>query len=348
MGDRHRGWHMIEREITEPIDLCRPDGTLNHDAVGWSRRPLQRCNLSGHAGRKKRWDFWAVTTDQVMLSLTYADLDYLGLITVLVTELESGREFEKGMVVPGALGMSQPDTVGGADIRFGMPGLRIAFLEEEGGTRLVARCNTITGRWLDVDVLVTMPPNHETLTVVVPWSDHRFQLTSKHNTRPAVGQITVSNRVYSVGPDTSGFGTLDYGRGMWPRKTRWNWASASGVEDGRTIGLQLGAQWTDHTGSTENAVCLDGRLHKISDELVFEHNSSDLMQPWRIRCKEGDAVDLTFTPIHQKRVKIELLLAGSALRHCIGHFSGRVTCNDGTSIEVCRVLGWAEEMHARW
>ncbi|GHG48054.1 hypothetical protein GCM10011331_09540 [Flavimobilis marinus] len=34
-----------ERELTEPVDLCRPDGTLNPAAVGWSRRPLHRTAL---------------------------------------------------------------------------------------------------------------------------------------------------------------------------------------------------------------------------------------------------------------------------------------------------------------
>ena len=31
-------------------------------------------------GRKKRWDYWAVTTDSYVFSITYANLDYLGLV----------------------------------------------------------------------------------------------------------------------------------------------------------------------------------------------------------------------------------------------------------------------------
>ena len=36
-----------EPEITEPVDLCLPDGRLNPAAVGWTRRPLHRANLRG-------------------------------------------------------------------------------------------------------------------------------------------------------------------------------------------------------------------------------------------------------------------------------------------------------------
>ena len=93
---------------------------------------------------------------------------------------------------------------------------------------------------LYADVRVGKPAGHETLSVVVPWSDQRFQFTSKHNTRPATGAIRVDDRTYDVGPDTDAFGCLDYGRGVWPYRTVWNWASASGRRDGRTIGLQLG------------------------------------------------------------------------------------------------------------
>ncbi len=49
----------MEREITEPVDLCLPDGRLNPDAVGWTRTPLHTTNLWGW-GRAKRWEYWNV------------------------------------------------------------------------------------------------------------------------------------------------------------------------------------------------------------------------------------------------------------------------------------------------
>jgi hypothetical protein len=46
-----------ERELTEPVDLCTPDGELDPAALGWSRRPLHRANLHGRFGINKRWDY---------------------------------------------------------------------------------------------------------------------------------------------------------------------------------------------------------------------------------------------------------------------------------------------------
>ncbi|XTZ13159.1 hypothetical protein ACQSSU_16520 [Micromonospora echinospora] len=47
---------------------------------------------------------------------------------------------------------------------------------------------------------------------------------------------------------------LDHGRGKRPYAMTWNWAAGAGP--GRAI--QLGGAGTDGTGSTENALVVDG------------------------------------------------------------------------------------------
>ena len=69
-----------ENELTEPVDLCTPDGDrLNRAALGWSRHPLRRANLRGRFGVNKRWDYWAVLAGDLLVSSVYADVDHLGL-----------------------------------------------------------------------------------------------------------------------------------------------------------------------------------------------------------------------------------------------------------------------------
>ncbi len=59
-----------------------------------------------------------------------------------------------------------------------------------------------------------------------------------------------------------------------------NWAAASGVStDGRTVGLQFGGKWTEGTGFTENALCIDGRLTKIHEELEWTYDWDDPLRP---------------------------------------------------------------------
>ena len=61
----------VEREITEAVDLCRPDGRLSPDAVGWSRHPLHRTGLRGW-GRSKRWEYWGLVTPEHIVGITVA------------------------------------------------------------------------------------------------------------------------------------------------------------------------------------------------------------------------------------------------------------------------------------
>ena len=71
-----------ERELTAPVDLCDARGRLNPGARGWARQPMLHANLRGRWGRKKRWDYWAVITDEIVVSFVYANIDYAGLANV--------------------------------------------------------------------------------------------------------------------------------------------------------------------------------------------------------------------------------------------------------------------------
>jgi hypothetical protein len=124
-------------------------------------------------------------------------------------------------------------------------------------------------------------------------------------------------------PAGEAFGCLDYGRGVWPARTLWNWGSGAGRVDGRLIGLQLGGRWTVGTGMTENAVLVDGRIDPIASELIWEYDLAEIRRPWRVFTAGSPRVDLTFTPGLPRRVRIELGVAGSDLHHCFGRGPAR-------------------------
>ncbi len=336
-----------EREITEPVALCRADGTLHPDAVGWSRHPLHDCRLQGW-GRSKRWDYWCVTSDDCVLSITYSSIDYLGILSAWFLDRATGETAGVDTASPLGLGVHLPDTVGGGDMAFSGRGLTIGITEEAGGTRLRATAASKRSPQVEADVLVALPDGHETLSVVVPWSDREFQYTSKHNTRPATGSVRVGDTIYAFGPDNASYGCLDYGRGRWPYRVVWNWGSASGRTGGHVVGLQFGGKWTDGTGSTENGLCIDGRLHKISEELVWEYARSDWLAPWHITSPRSDRVRLRFEPEHEKPSKLDIGVLGTEVHQCFGRWSGTVVTDAGDTVDVDGLFGWAEEARMRW
>lgn len=341
---------MAEREITEPVDLCDHRGRLAPGARGWSRQPLHRANLRGAHGRKKRWDYWCITSPDLYLSLTYADIDYLGTISVWVYQPSTGIEVDLAKVVPFACGFALPDEPCTATSAAEAGGLAVEIDEGAGRTRLTASAGSTPHGPLEVDLVIERPAGHESLNVVIPWSARRFQYTSKQNTRSARGTVRLGDTVHTLGaPSDPAFGTLDLGRGVWPYSTNWNWAAASGIADGgQLVGLQFGGKWTEGTGHTENGLCIDGRLHKIGNELEWAYDWGHPTRPWRVRDPIHERVDAVLTPTHDKHSRTNLGLLSMEVHQCFGMWAGRVVTDDGEEIAFDGVIGFAEEARNRW
>jgi hypothetical protein len=268
-----------------------------------------------------------------------ATLDYATMSQVWVLDRRTGEEIDRSAVTPLSRGVTLPDSLGDGPATADVPGLDVRIDEEDGGTRIRA-----TTARVSIDVLAERPPGHEALGVVVPWSDRRFQYTVKDVARPATGVVTVDAVAHELAPGES-WAVLDHGRGRWPYSMRWHWGAASGLEHGRRLGLQLGGLWTRGTGSTENAVSIDGRLHKLGDELDWRFDSGDWLAPWSI---SGPRVDLRFQPFHDRFSRTALGVIHSETHQVFGHYSGTVTDDAGELVAVESLLGWAEYVMNRW
>ncbi len=335
-----------EKELLAPADLCDARGNLSPAAAGWSRRPLHRCNLRGHWPRKKRWNYWAITSDKYLFSATVAHIDYLALASVYFLDFGTHRFIEKTVTAPLGLGISLPETVTG-DIKFRDRGMRVSLADSGSGVRLRAASRRFGGGELAADFQVSRPTGHETLNVVIPWSRDRFQFTSKQNCLPASGSVRIGAETYTFEPGSS-FACLDFGRGVWRYDCFWNWGAASGVQAGRTVGLNLGGAWTDGTGMTENGVCVDGRLSKIGEDLSFHYDRSDFRRPWSVRSICSSRVDLRFVPFFERVAKTDLLVLRSEVHQVFGHYSGAVVADGGDALQLDGLLGWVEQHQARW
>jgi hypothetical protein len=335
-----------EQEITAPVALCGADGRLNRAAVGWSRHPLHRCNLPASLARKKKWNYWAVTSEDVLFSATIADVDRVQVGGAYLFDRRTLRHIDKG-IARAAGTITVPETVAG-DLVLEHAAMRVALTDEGAGTRIRVESDDFGGAPLDADIHIARPVGQETLNVVIPWSDVQFQYTSKQNTLPATGYVRLGGERWEFSAPSS-YGCLDYGRGVWPEHTVWNWGSASGVRAGRVVGLNLGGQWTDGTGMTENGLCIDGRLTKISEDLIFEYDTAARMQPWRVRTAVTDRIDLVFEPEFE-RVSETGRRDGyyTSAHQMFGCYKGRITPDDGGPIELRDLFGWIEDHEARW
>jgi len=328
---------MALSELSESVALCDASGRLNPAAVGWSRRPLHEANLRGR-GRAKRWEYWAITQDDSVFAVTVSDLDYAALHAVYVL-MPDGREFARSVIVPlRRVGLG--DHVGDSPIRVRTRQLAIDLVPDVGGVTIRAKAEGVAAAFR-----VEQPIDHDALGVVVPWGPTRFQYTVKQNALPAVGEVVVDGERFAF---DAAYATVDHGRGKWPYAITWNWGSGSGVVDGHVVGIQIGGSWTDGTGSTENALSVDGRLHYIPDDLRWEYDETDWMRPWHITDPQGQRLDLTLTPRHVRAESTNLAVLANVTHQAFGAWTGWMSDDAGRRFAVDGISGWAEEVRNRW
>ncbi|RXZ73327.1 DUF2804 domain-containing protein [Agromyces albus] len=332
-----------ERELTGRVALCLPNGQLNRESVGWTRHPLHDTSGIGRGrvgrGRNKRWEYWVFTSPTAIASLTIAMLDYVATCEMWVLDRRTLEFVDGGATMPLSRGASLPPSHGAGPATANMPGIEAAIFEEHGSTRIRAASARVT-----IDVLAERPKGHESLGVVVPWSDRRFQYRVKDVARPARGTVTLDGTSHDL-PAGESWAVLDHARGRWPYRMTANWGAASGIERGRRLGLQLAGGASDGTGSTENAVSLDGRLHKLGEELEWRFDPEDWLAPWSIRSRH---IDLRFEPFYERSSRTALGVIHSETHQCFGTYRGTVTTDAGEIIPVESLFGWAEFVRNRW
>ena len=332
------------REITTPTALVSPGGRLVRDAVGFSRRPLHTTDHLPHGAlhgwRTKKWDYWGITSPELAIGLTVADLDYGAVLQLYCHDRSTGETItseltklptprERIQLPTGLPPFFVFGTVGDMSVRFDAAGENHTVLRVE-----TERVSTV----LEVDA------RGESLSVVVPWSENRFQYTVKGPALPVSGIVMIDGREIRL--EDNAWATLDRGRGRWKFDTAWNWATGSGINpDGLRLGLQAGARWTDGTGSTENALVVDGILDGPRPDAAWTYDLKNPEGPWRLR---GSWIDATLTPWHVRHASTSAGIVSGTTVQAFGDWSGSATLSNGRRVSLDGLTGWAEDAHNRW
>jgi hypothetical protein len=151
---------------------------------------------------------------------------------------------------------------------------------------------------------------------------------------------------YRLDPAT-GFAVQDWGRGIWPYRSFWNWGVATGYAGDVLLGVNFGARWTTGTGCNENGILWNGRLHKVMEDVQWEYDPAEWRKPWLVRAPHSGAIDLVLEPFaaHQPRLDLGVLATGGTC--AFGRWRGVVRA-EGRELAVDGLVGWAEEFAHRW
>jgi hypothetical protein len=344
----------MQTELTTASPLLDDHGNLSQ--VGWSPQPLLDCNLEKarfyalrplQRFRIKRWDYYAIFTPRRFFSATIADLGYAGNLFVYTMDFTGGDLREEGLVIPLGRGIRLPRNSTQGESHFEDSRLRLHFEVTAQGRHVEVNWPAFhNGKGIQAVIDLACPPEHESMTIVIPIPGRRFYYNRKINCMPAQGYIQYGDQREQLHPDDT-LGSLDWGRGVWEYRSYWNWASASGfLPDGRTLGLNLGCGFGDLSRAGENCLVLDGRIHKL-EQVRFDYQSGSYMQPWRFTDAQG-RLDLTFTPFKERVARTNLGIITSRVHQMFGRYAGWAVDDGGVRVEIKDLIGFAEEHQARW
>lgn len=341
-----------QRLLRGPGPLLLPDGNLAD--AGWSRHPVLEANLENARttlplfqwARLKRWDYYGITTPTHFFSFTIADIGYAGTIFAYAIDLSSRAYHEETLTIPLARGVQLPRGSDAGTSLFENKKVSLRFDALPGSRRLRVLWRDFQGKDFRAEIDLSVPPEHESMVIVIPIRGKKFYYNRKDNCMPASGWVEYGGSHYILNPNTC-LGNLDWGRGVWEYRSFWVWASASGfLPDGRTLGLNMGFGFGDTSAATENAVILNGRIHKLG-QVDFDYDSQNFTGPWRM-CSSDGRLDLTFQPFFERVARTDVKVVTSEVHQMFGRYSGSFITDEGEKITVKDLVGFAEEHHANW
>lgn len=322
--------------------LCDASGHLDPAAIGWSSRPRLNYAIPGNLGRRKRWNHWCITTPQWTLSLTQADLDYVGYAAVFFLDLQTGQSHAHTQMRPFARHCNLPDTPHEGH-SFEHPGLHLKVEEHPGRASLSCVVPSLGGQPLRVSLDITRPSHLQSANLVVPFAGKGFHACSRQVGLPCSGTVQLGEHSYSCNSGHS-FAALDFGRGVWPFKSAWTravFAAPGGIAG------NFGAGWTDGSGLSENALWFGGELQHLLQPVEITPSDNEQLGHWQLSSSD-QRVALRFSPLKLQHIASRIGPLRADTRQWFGRFDGTLLAPNGELVPVVGALGWLGATQARW
>ena len=300
---------MRNHEVLEAGLLLDSRGELREP--GWSRSLLQeyrRSMIKAPKFRVKEWDYYLVVNDGFAAAFTISDDGYIGLQSV-------------SLLVFGGQPWEHTETVLNA---FPMGKLHLPEDSSSGVTRY----------------------SDKRLQMSFEAKDRKRHITC-HFENFMDGKALDADIVLAQPPmDTTDFGTLDWGRGVWTYDNTWFWGSGNADVDGHSFGWNIGYGFGDTSAASENILFWDGKAHKL-DDVIFHIPESGYMDTWKFSSSDG-RFEMTFEPVLDRAACLDYKIIVSDQHQVFGHLSGKAVLDDGREIIIRDVMCFAEKVHNKY
>lgn len=342
---------MRENHLLGPGPLLNEHGDLSE--AGYATSLVKRYNrddIKAPISRIKEWDYYYVGNSDYGVALTVADNGYMSMFSISLLDFKRKIAITKskmGLFPMGKIHMPSSSEFG--DVSVKGKGYDFSFAHVDSMRRLTVRMENFKGKdtfFCDIFLEETSPYS---LVIATPFKKKaHFYYNQKINCLKAHGYAEVGKDNYDF--NSSSYGVLDWGRGVWTYRNTWYWCSASGFNNGHLIGWNLGYGFGNTSAASENIFFIDGKPYKLGDIRMIiplnEKDKDDYLKPWRITSEEND-LTLSFKPVIDRHADTNVLLIRSNQHQVFGYFSGTLRV-EGKAIEVKDLPGFAEKVYNKW
>jgi hypothetical protein len=210
------------------------------------------------------------------------------------------------------------------------------------------------GKTVECKFTMDIPEGLENITTVLPFDgdDTKYFMTTKQNCMPCEGVFKIDGEEWNFSK-ADAFGTLDWGRVNTPHKMVWYWGNGSKYitgPDGKEhlFGFEITWAIGNESNATETCLFYDGKAHKFGAVDVETFPKPDkFMQPWKFVSEDG-RFNLTMVPTFDHHSDMNLGVARMHTHQVHGLWSGDVTLDDGTKLEIKDMYAFCEYVENKW
>jgi Domain of unknown function (DUF2804), N-terminal/Domain of unknown function (DUF2804), C-terminal len=338
-------------EITEPGKMVKPDGT---SYCGWSRQPYLDLNYEDarfwkikyfQKYRYKKWELYYIFTPTHYIHFLVSWIGFAAFCDLAFFDRKT-KEYLSGMHIrlpEPKINMMRNPTEGRTE--YLSKKIKAVFNVEGERRSIIVDAPKFADQGLHVDMELIHPLSHESISGYHMTTPHRMHYGNKINCMTVSGTCQLGDKNLEMDPKTC-FGLLDFGRGFYPPRLFWYWATGSGKDgDGKLVGWNLG-HGNNPDEVNENTLFYDGKLHKIGS-VNCEVPSGDLYKPWKVWTDDG-RVDLVYSPENAKYNEVNLGLLYSKGQGVLGVFNGSVKLDSGRRINIKDLFGIYEWVDQKW
>lgn len=339
----------MQQTMLKEGKLLNESGNLNEAGYAFSLvKDYLRSDIKGMKTRIKEWDYYAVLLKDKGICFTISDCSLFALISVSLLDFNKKKYITKSYMKWFTFGkLNLPSSSKNGDVSFEFKNVYISFSNDNG--KRIIDCyikNFINNKDLKADIHLS-ETSKNSMVIATPFNKKgHFYYNQKINNLKVLGYFQLGDNKITT---DEAIGVLDWGRGVWTYKNTWYWASLSSLDEDGFKGFNLGYGFGDTSFASENMVFLNEEAYKLDDvEFIFtsKKNKIDFNKEVKLISKSKD-IDLTFTPILDRKDHTNAILIESNQHQLFGYFNGTIKTKNKT-ITFKNSLGFLEKVKNRW